>query len=51
MKSGYVKILETGEIVEVYHWYANGIGYITKNGIRFMKKGTYEEVEKDGQEK
>ena len=38
-----VKLLSTGEIVEIYFRFANGIGYVTDNGIKFVPNGEFEE--------
>ena len=40
----FVKICATGEIVEVYLRFADGIGYVGKNGVRFLFKDEYEEL-------
>lgn len=37
------KLLSTGEIVEIYFRFANGIGYVTDNGIKFVHNGEFEE--------
>ena len=46
----YVKVLKCdypefiGQIVEVYHFYLNGVDFVTKYGLVFLPKGHYEEV-------
>lgn len=37
------KLFSTGEIVDIYFRFANGIGYVTDNGIKFVPNGEFEE--------
>lgn len=41
----HAKVLETGEIVEVYFRHADGIAYVGKNGIVILFEGQYEEID------
>lgn len=40
----FVKLLSTGEIVEVYFHHRDGISYVTDNGIKIVQSGEYEEL-------
>ena len=43
MKKNTVKIVKTGEIVEVYFYHRDGVAYVGKNGIKLLRYGEYEE--------
>lgn len=45
MKTTYVKVINTGEVVKVYFRHRDGIAYVGKNGIRLLFFGEYEECE------
>ena len=40
----YVKVIETGEIVEVYFRHADGIAYVGNNGVKIIFNGQFENV-------
>lgn len=41
----YVKILETGKIVEVHFKHRDGVAYVSISGVRLLFKGEYEYVQ------
>jgi hypothetical protein len=41
----HIKDLNTGKIVEVYFYHKTGCAYISKNGIRILYFGEYEEID------
>lgn len=41
----YVKILETGKIVEVYFKHRDGVAYVSKNGVTLLFEGEFEYVQ------
>lgn len=43
-KKSFVKLISTGEIVEVYFRHRDGIAYVTDNGIKIVQFGKFEEI-------
>ena len=41
----HVKVIETGEVVEIYFYHKDGVAYVGKNGIKILFEGEYEEVD------
>lgn len=41
----HVKVIESGEIVEVYFYHKDGVAYVSKNGIKILFEGEYEEID------
>lgn len=41
----HVKVIESGEIVEVYFYHKDGVSYISKNGIVILFESQYEEID------
>ena len=41
----HVKVIETGEVVEVYFYHKDGVAYVGKNGIKILFEGEYEEID------
>ena len=40
-----VKIIKTGEVVEVYFRHRDGVAYVSVNGIVLLFKGDYQEID------
>jgi hypothetical protein len=41
----HVKVIETGEVVEIYFYHKDGVAYVGKNGIKILFEGEYEEID------
>jgi hypothetical protein len=41
----HVKVIKTGEVVEVYFSHKDGVAYVSKNGIKILFEGEYEEID------
>lgn len=41
----HVKVIETGDVVEVYFYHKDGVAYVGKNGIKILFEGEYEEID------
>ena len=41
----HVKVIKSGEIVEVYFYHKDGVAYVGKNGIKILFEGEYEEID------
>lgn len=40
----HAEIISTKEVVEIYQFYQNGIGYISDNGIKIVFNGDYRQI-------
>lgn len=41
----HAEIISTKEVVEIYQFYQNGIGYIGDNGIKIVFNGDYRQID------
>ena len=41
----HVRIIKTGEVVEVYFFHKDGVAYVGEHGIKILFFGEYEEVD------